>query len=208
MSETENEAQETPSRKEELKQGALQSASQRALRRVVDELEVGSARVGWDRPPALYALVRTESLLATPGLPSDVAESLRAEWDGSSDHLSAVAQETLPQDDLEELLPKIAWPDTVAGAALTVERIILPDDADEEAPEDPNEAVHYAENHPARTDIRVVVGVNRDGDSWCEVRARTFDDRERVGQGALLVPGLVEGLKIGLTEESQQNASK
>ncbi len=202
MSEIEDETQEAPQRRDQMEERIGQSSSLAALRRVVDELEVGSARVGWDRPPALYALVRTEHLLNTPGLPPDVAESLRAEWDGSPEHLSAVAQETVPQDDLEELLPKIAWPETVAGAALTVERIILPDDADEDAPEDPDEAVHYAENHPARTDIRVVVGVNRDGDSWCEVRARTFDDRKRVGQGPKLVPALVEGLRIGLTEES------
>lgn len=202
MSEIEDETQEAPQRRDQMEERIGQSSSLAALRRVIDELEVGSARVGWDRPPALYALVRTEHLLNTPGLPADVAESLRAEWDGSPEHLSAVAQETVPQDDLEELLPKIAWPETVAGAALTVERIILPDDAEEDAPEDPDEAVHYAENHPARTDIRVVVGVNRDGDSWCEVRARTFDDRERVGQGPKLVPALVEGLRIGLTEES------
>ncbi|MFZ1381486.1 MAG: PPA1309 family protein [Scrofimicrobium sp.] len=202
MSEIEDGTQEAPQRRNQMEERSGPSSSLAALRRVIDELEVGSARVGWDRPPALYALVRTEHLLSTPGLPSDVAESLRAEWDGSPEHLSAVAQETVPQDDLEELLPKIAWPETVAGAALTVERIILPDDADEDAPEDPDEAVHYAENHPARTDIRVVVGVSRDGDSWCEVRARTFDDRERVGQGPKLVPALVEGLRIGLTEES------
>lgn len=200
MSETENESEETPLRRDQLEQQDKQDPLQTALRRVVDELEMGSASVGWDRPPALYALVYTEHLLGTPGLPNDVAESLKAEWDGSPEHLSAVAQESLPQDDLEELLPKIAWPDTVAGAALTVERIILTDDADKDAPDDPVDALHYAENHPARTDIRVVVGVDRAGNSWCEVRARTFDDRGRVGQGAILVPALVEGLKLGLAD--------
>ena len=176
------------------------SPSLAALRRVVDELEIGAAGAGWDRPPALFALVPTGELLAAEGLPQDVAESLRENWDGDPKHLSAVAQETLPVDELEELLAQIVWPSAVAGAALTVERIILPPEADDEAPEDPEEAMVYAESHPARTDIRVVVGVNREGDSWCEVRARTFDDRERVGQGEMLVPGLVDGLRLGLTD--------
>ncbi len=181
-------------------EGFSESASLKALRRVVDELEMGSSLAGWDRPPALYALVPTGELLEAEGLPADVAETLKENWDGDPLHLSAVAQETLPIDELEQLLAEIAWPKTVAGAALTVERIILPPEADDEAPEDPDEAAVFAENHPARTDIRVVVGVTRDGESWCEVRARTFDDRDKVGQGKMLVPALVEGLRLGLAD--------
>lgn len=202
MSETENKPGSPPQRRDQVEE----TPEQAALRRVIDELEIGTSKVGWDRPPALYALVRTGELLKTPGLPEDIATSLRNEWDGSEHHLSAVAQDTPPQDDLEELLPKIAWPETVVGAALSVERIILPDEADADAPEDPAEAASYAENHPARTDIRVVVGVDRAKNSWCEVRARTFDQRENVGRGARLVPILVDGLMLGLTDAPEESA--
>ncbi len=201
MSEIAEEPEQTPLRRDQLES----TPAQEALRRVVDELEIGASRVGWDRPPSLYALVYTAELLKTPGLPEDIAASLRSEWDGSAEHLSAVAQDSLPQDDLEALLPKIAWPPTVAGAALTVERIILPDGADKDVPEDSEDALAFAENHPDRTDIRVVVGVDRQGNSWCEVRARSFDERENVGRGTHLVPVLVDGLRLGLTETPEES---
>lgn len=174
--------------------------TQHALQRVVDQIEMGAAAVGWDRPPSLYALVPTAQLLQAPGLPDDVAESLRADWDGSPHHLSAVAQDAIAEDALEELLPRLEWPDTVAGAALTVERIVLPQDAQDASPEDPEEALAYAQEHPARTDIRVVVGVNRKGESWCEVRSRRFDARENVGKGSNLAPGVVQSLQLGFAE--------
>lgn len=195
MSETDSTPEAFPQRRDQIRE----TPEQLALRRVVDELEIGASSAGWDRAPVLYALVRTEELLKADDLPEDVAESLRKEWDGSFEHLSAVAQESIPQSDLEELLPNIVWPESVAGAALTLERIVLPADADLDAPADPDEAAAFAENHPARTDIRVVVGVNREGESWCEVRARSFDQRDQVGQGRDLVPGLVEGLRLGLS---------
>lgn len=174
-----------------------------ALRRVVTEIEVGTAKVGWDRPPALYALVPTTELLDSPEIPADVESSLRAEWDGLPTHLSAVLQDDVTEDSLEQTLPRLAWPPKVVGAALSVERIIVPPEVEDEAPEDPDEAASFVAAHPARTDIRVVVGVNRDGDSWCEVRTRTFDHRDHVGSGENLVPALVEGLRLGFIDPDE-----
>lgn len=168
----------------------------RALRQVTGEIEAGAARLGWDRPAAIYALVPTTELMETPGIPPDILENLQEAWDGSSTHLSAILQEDVSED-VEEVLPQLAWPDTVYGAALTIERIMVPPAVEEEAPDDPEEALEFIASHPARMDVRLTVGVTRDGDSWCEVRMRDHDDPLRVAKGENLVPALVEALKMG-----------
>ncbi len=174
-----------------------------ALRKVTEEIEAGAARLGWDRPPAVYALVPTRQLLETPDIPEDVLSDLREAWDGTSEHLSAILQDSIPNDELEDTLPKLAWPDTVFGSALTVERIIVPPEVEDEAPEDPDAALEFISSHPARTDVRLTIGVTRDGDSWCAVRARTFDDPNRVGKGENLVPALVEALRMGFAPDER-----
>lgn len=172
-----------------------------ALREVIDEIEIGAASVGWDRPPSLYALVPTSELLQTPGLPDDVAQSLREAWDGDPNHLSAILQESLGQDTLEEMLPRLVWPDSVYGAAITVERVIVPPQVEAEAPSDPEEALEFISGHPLAADVRIVVGVTRAGHSWCEVRTKKYDERASVGKGVNLVPSLVEGLEMGFADQ-------
>ena len=172
-------------------------ANSDALRKVTGEIERAAGEYGWDKPPSLYALVRTAELLETPGLPSDVEVSLREAWDGSPDHLSAVLQESLGADTLEELLPQIEWPSTVEGAAVTVERLIAPPQVEDEAPEDPQEATEFIAAHPLSSEVRITAGVTRGGDSWCEIRSRAHDHPDSVGKGPDLVPALVQGLKMG-----------
>ena len=89
----------------------MPSARQIALANVVVDIEKGAARVGWDHAPSIYALVPTAMLLADPNLPSDIADQLRSGWDGSEDHLSAIIQEDLDTDDVEQVLAHLAWPD-------------------------------------------------------------------------------------------------
>ncbi|PID98127.1 MAG: hypothetical protein CSA82_01125 [Actinobacteria bacterium] len=175
--------------------------TQISLANVVVDIEKSAARAGWDHAPSLYALVPTSQLIAQPDIPSDVAEALRSGWDGSESHLSAVIQDDLPDDDLEELLGHLAWPHTVAGAAITVERIIVPPEVEAEAPEDPEKAVEYISSHPDRTEVRLAVGVLRTGESWCALRARPFDSDNRVGQGSMLVPNLVNALHASFTDD-------
>ena len=129
----------------------MPSARQIALANVVVDIEKGAARVGWDHAPSIYALVPTAMLLADPNLPADIAEQLRGGWDGSEDHLSAIIQKDLDTDDIEQVLAHLAWPEAVPGAALTVERIVVPPEVEDEAPEDPEEALEFISNHPART---------------------------------------------------------
>lgn len=179
----------------------MPTPSQIALANVVHDIELGASRAGWDHAPSLYALVTTSELLGQQDLPPDIADQVRAGWDGSPSHLSAVVQEDLPEDELEELLGHLGWPEQVAGAALSVERIIVPPEVEAQAPEDPEEALAFISEHPARTDVRLAVGVLRTGESWCAMRARTFDSDDQVMTGSNLVPGLVEALRASFAPD-------
>ena len=184
----------------------MPSARQIALANVVVDIEKGAALVGWDHAPSIYALVPTAMLLADPNLPSDIADQLRSGWDGSEDHLSAIIQEDLNTDDVEQVLAHLAWPEAVPGAAITVERIVVPPEVEDEAPEDPEEALEFISNHPSRTDVRLAVGVMRTGESWCALRTRPFDSDDKVGQGSALVPALVEALRASLEPVTEEEA--
>ena len=180
---------------------SLPSSRQIALANVVVDIEKTAARLGWDHAPSLYALVATRTLLDQPGLPADIAAQVRKGWDGSEEHLSAIVQEDLAEDELEEMLARLAWPPQVQGAALTVERLVVPPEVEEQAPEDPEEALKFISNHPSRTDVRLTVGALRSGESWCALRTKTFDSDDKVGQGSNLVPNLVEALLLSLDTE-------
>ena len=177
----------------------MPSAREIALANVVVDIEKGAARVGWDHAPSIYALVPTATLLADPNLPADIAAQLRSGWDGSEDHLSAIIQEDLADDDIEQVLAHLAWPETVPGAAITVERIVVP-------PEVEDEALAFISNHPLRTDVRLAVGVMRTGESWCALRTRAFDSDDKVGQGSNLVPALVDALRASLEPVTDEQA--
>lgn len=171
--------------------------AQRALAEAVAEIERHVATGGWDGPVRVFALVRTQAALAAePALASQLPPAVLSVAASDADHLTSVEQEGLPaSDDLEGLLGAIAWPDGVDGAALTVERIVLPPEAERDLPADPDQALTALLAHPQRQDVRLAVGVLRDGPSWCAVRQRAADRDDAVGQGAEVVPGLVEALR-------------
>lgn len=173
------------------------SPAQRALAEAVVEIERHVATGGWDGPVRVFALVRTQAALdAEPGLARQLPPEVLAAAAADPEHLTSVEQEGLPaSDDLEGLLGAIAWPDGVRGAALTVERIVLPPEAEQDLPADPDSAVAALLAHPERQDVRLAVGVLRDGVSWCAVRQRAADADDAVGQGAEVVPGLVDALR-------------
>ena len=103
------------------------------------------ARGGWDGPVRVFALVRSQVLAADPELaghlPSDV--SLQAAQRPES--LFSVEQEGLPPAaSVGDLLAQLAWPETVDGAAVSLERIAMPPEAEAEIPEDPAEAEAFA----------------------------------------------------------------
>lgn len=168
-----------------------------ALKKVVREIERGVSSLGWDRPPMLYGLVRTETLLNTDGLPEDMRGPLEDSRDGNPAHLSAILQEVQAEEDIEQVLPHIGWPENVDGAALTVERLVVPPEVEDEAPEDPEEALEFISNHPSRTEVRLVVGVDRAGNKYSAIRTRAFDDAANVVEGEDLVPALSGALALG-----------
>lgn len=176
------------------------SPAERALADAVVEIERHVATGGWDGPVRVFALVRTQAALdVEPALAGQLPADVLAAAAASPDHLTSIEQEGLPpSEDLEGLLGAIAWPDGVAGAALTVERIVLPPEAEEGLPEDADAALAALLAHPQRQDVRIAVGVLRDGPTWCAVRQRSADRDDAVGQGPEVVPGLVDGLRATL----------
>jgi hypothetical protein len=168
-----------------------------ALASAVLEVERHVAAAGWDAPVRVFALIRTSAALAAePSLAGQMTSDVLAAATTTPWHLTSVEQEGLPAaDDLEDLLAGLGWPPTVEGAVVTVERIVLPPAAEDAMPADPDAALGYLMSHPDRSDVRLAVGVLRGGASWCAARTRAFDADDRVAQGPLLVPGLVDAVR-------------
>ncbi|UZN02051.1 PPA1309 family protein [Cellulomonas sp. S1-8] len=177
-----------------------EARAHRALADAVREIEHHVAAAGWDAPVRLFALVRTQDALAAePGLADQLTPEVLAAARADDQHLTSVEQEGVPAaDDLERLLGGLTWPSTVHGAAVTVERVMLPPGAEEDLPTDHDAALAALLAHPQRQDVRLAVGVLRSGPAWCAVRTRAHDSDDAVGQGPDLVPGLVEAVRATL----------
>jgi len=171
------------------------------LDRAVRELERHVARAGWDGPLRVFALIRTAQALAQdPSLREQLPPDLVAGADADPSTITSVEQEDLPQgDSIEEVLGQIAWPPAVQGAAVVVERFVVPPRAERDLPEDPAQALDALLAHPEREDVRLAVGVLRDGTASCAVRTRSNDEDFAVGSGPDLAPGLVHALLETLT---------
>ncbi len=155
------------------------------------ERHVGSA--GWDQPARLFSLVTTQELLE---LEPQLAEQIHQP---ASDSLTAIEQDGFASGlDPLERLRQICWPQTVTGAALALERTFLPAEYESEIPEDPGAATQFVMQHPQRVDVRVVVGVLRDGTTHGLARLRS-NPEELLG-GVDLVPGLTEALSYTLED--------
>jgi hypothetical protein len=143
------------------------------LAQVVTEIEQHVAGDGWDQGPRLFALAPTSDLLSRePGL----ADQLRLEEGAPVPGQLTPVEQDLPARDLEDLLATIAWPVTVVGCALALERIVLPPDAESGMPPRAAEAAAWAARHPDRADVRLVVAVMRDGARSSVLRVRGHDD--------------------------------
>lgn len=167
-----------------------------ALRAAVRELEKHAASAGWDRPARLYALVPTAELLRNEPSLADMLElPPDADLAGS---LTPVEQDELPEDvTLEELLEEMTWPAAVYGAAVSVERLVLPPSV--ALPEDDQEALEVARSHPEREEVRMVVGATRDGATYCAMRLRSHDEDASVVEGPDLVPALLQLVQATLS---------
>jgi hypothetical protein len=170
------------------------------LTRAVLEIDEYAANLGWDQPARLFALVDTDALRREePAL----AERLGIGAETPPGALTPVEQEELPADAaLDEFLATIAWPETVAGCAMVVERLMLPAGAESDVPQGIGEAelTQWVAAHPSRQEVRMTVAVLRDGTRESALRLRERDSPTEVLTGANLVPGLAEALAATFTE--------
>lgn len=156
------------------------------LAAAVAEVEEFAGTAGWDRPPSLFALVRTAELAAAE--PSLVPELGIAEF-------TPIAQDPLPDTDLERALAQVSWPSAVSGCVLVQEIVVLPPSARAGLSEET--AAAQAAEHPERTEARLVAGVHRDGRRACLLRIRGTDPNGEpwpVLRGAELAPNLLDSL--------------
>ncbi len=170
-----------------------------ALLEAIREVERHVHRDGWENVPRLYALVETDELLERePQMAADLGLTGSPDSAGG---LSAIEQEELPEyASLEELLAGIAWPPEVKGTALVVERIVLPGEAESALPADQAEALRVVGGHPDRQEMRLAVGVLRDGARACVVRLRDHPQEDDVLVGPDIAPGLAEALAATLQD--------
>lgn len=161
------------------------------------ETERHVAAAGWDQNPRLFALVETASLVARePQLATGLDTADRAPG-----ALTAIEQEGFaPTSSIESMLGRMAWPETVDGVALALERVVVPPEAERDLPRDPEEAVEALAAHPDRQDVRLLVAVHRDGRAVCLLRQRANDRDDRVATGEDIAPGLVHALRATLED--------
>ncbi|QMU75242.1 hypothetical protein GXW83_05175 [Streptacidiphilus sp. PB12-B1b] len=165
----------------------------RPITRAVLEIDEYAAGLGWDQPARLFALVDTAALLKNePG----IARQLGLE-PGPEGQLTPIEQEEIPAGKaLDDFLGTIAWPESVAGCALVVERLILPPTAEAKVPSgvSERELTAWVAKHPERQEVRMTVAVLRDGTRETALRLREKDSAREVLTGPALVPGLAEAL--------------
>ncbi|MFG2621038.1 PPA1309 family protein [Streptomyces sp. NPDC048507] len=165
------------------------------LTRAVLEIDEYASTLGWDKPARLFALVDTARLRRSePGLANQLGTD---QDDTGKNQLTPIEQDQVPAGTaLDKFLGTIAWPDAIAGCALTVERLMLPPSAEASVPEglSDKQLAKWVAAHPDRQEVRLTVGVLRDGSRESAVRLREKDSASEVLTGATLVPGLAEAL--------------
>ena len=159
------------------------------LEPILREVEAHVSSAGWDQSARLFALVSTAELIATD---PELARELNLTEELA---LTSVEQEISDQQNLEELLGTIAWPENVKGAILAIERIILPPTAESELPtESDADLVDAAIDHPERRDVRIISAVMRGGQNLNALRYRSHDEPDAVAIAPDLVTRLNESL--------------
>ncbi|MDX6202938.1 MAG: hypothetical protein QOF82_1980 [Frankiales bacterium] len=173
------------------------------LTSVMTEIEQYVASSGWDQKARLFALVETADLVrrepamaARLGLDGDVAT------DAVEGSLTPVEQDGLEDQPLDELLARIGWPAEVVGCAVVDEVLVLPPGAEAEAPEEADDeaTAAWVAAHPSRREVRLAVGVLRDGTRMATLRLRADGETAADGYaddvvvGPDLAPGLAEAL--------------
>lgn len=173
-----------------------------ALTEAVRQIELHVSTGGWDGPVRVFALVNTaEAIHNDPSFAREIGADVRKTAEQNPKHLTSIEQEGLPASaDVEELLAQMAWPPSVTGVAISMERIVVPPQVEQDLPADPEQALQVLMNHPERQDVRLVAGVLRDGETSCAVRTRNNDDDDAVGFGPDVAPSLLQALAATLED--------
>ena len=174
--------------------------AQRGLRllELAREVERYVATEGWDQNPRIFALARTVDLVA---MEPEIAEALGADGE-DPESITPIEQEPLDRDrPLDEVLATTMWPRDVVGAAIALERVMLPPSAEQTLSDadDPTALEAAVNAHPERQDVRMAVVVLRDGRRMCALRLRSHDGDAEVLVGADIVRGLADALAATLT---------
>lgn len=158
------------------------------------EIEAHVGLSGWDRAPVLFALIRAAQFAA-----DEPEAAARLGLDQAvGDALTPVEQEELPAGAIDEALAQIAWPDAVAGCALSQEIVLLPPSAEAALAADVSLGTAVA--HPERREARLVVAVLRDGSTAAVLRLRgTNGSDDDLLTGPDLAPNLVAALQATLS---------
>lgn len=161
-----------------------------ALEKAVDELASELARAGWGQPTRLFGLVSSDLLLAEE-------PELAAEIGAEPGSFTAIEQDgfdiTIP---VPQMLTRIAWPDSVLGAAVAIEQLVLPPEAEADLPIDanPTEVAEAAAHNDRAVQLRIVVAVTRDGAEDAVLVLEHHAEPIRGGAGERLVPRLADSL--------------
>lgn len=190
---------------------AAQPPAAGPLTRVVLDIDEYVSGLGWDQPAMLFALVDTERLREeAPGLAERLGLDEEREGAGGGPALTPVEQDEVPPGvPLDEFLATIAWPESVTGCAMTLERLMLPLSVEEAMPEELREGGdeaalgRWVAGHPERREVRLTVAVLRDGQRETAVRLREKDTETEVLTGPGLVPGLAEALSATFEEPAE-----
>jgi hypothetical protein len=168
--------------------------SSRLISAVV-EIDAHVAEAGWDQPARMFALAAADELAAAePDLAAQLGvEALDEAW-------VPIEQEWPDDGALDEALMAIGWPSEVRGCVLVLERIVLPPSAEEELMNDGLDPQSYefasrAAEHHERRDVRMTIGVERDGAKACRLRIRHPEGPDTFNDGPDLVPGLSRALQ-------------
>jgi hypothetical protein len=133
------------------------------------EAESHRARDGWGKSPRLYSLAPKRAVIsAYPELEAEIRAA-------PEESLIPMEQEPLQAGEPLEVLASVHWPDEVTGCVLVTELVVLPPEAEGEAPPDPEEVEQWASRHPGSRPARLAVGVSRDGDYACILRLQGDD---------------------------------
>ncbi|MEU4803031.1 PPA1309 family protein [Actinosynnema sp. NPDC023587] len=157
---------------------------------VAREVEEFVSAAGWNQAPQLFALVPTADLVAQQ-------PELAGQLDPAASPLTPIAQDRLPDSELDKALAGIVWPDVVRGCALAQEIVVLPPEAEETLSEDLDDeaARQFAAEHPQRREARLVAAVLRDGSVACVLRLRGgLEAPDEVVEHPELAPNLTDAL--------------